>query len=60
MIDTAIPTALIGEIVGGFTVPVAAEPARAAAEEAIGPGSTFEEAAAGAAAAGFSIFLAES
>jgi hypothetical protein len=60
MIDTAIPTALMGEIGGGLTVTVAAEPARAAAEEAIGPGRTFEEAVAAAAAAGFSIFLAES
>jgi hypothetical protein len=53
MIDTAVPTAFSGLMVGGLTAFVL--PDRAAAEEAIGPGKTDE-----GATAGLSIFLAES
>jgi hypothetical protein len=53
MIDTAVPTAFNGLMVGGLTAFVL--PDRAAAEEAIGPGKTDE-----GATVSLSIFLAES
>jgi hypothetical protein len=53
MIDTAVPTALRGEIGGGLIALAPDVPERAAAEEATDPGR--EEVV-----IGFSIFLAES